>query len=172
MIFFIEIIKTIIYQTFPITIYGIIENINVKQKLKIFNIVLIFSNLLLICFTKNNYFFILANINLLILYLKNNNKTYLLINLLNVIYFFRLEIPLLLNLFNTFMIFITLVLSKEKEKAFLLINTYLYTFIIFYINEIELISKNTIKVLIILILNIILTKTIKYLMIDCTKSVK
>ena len=165
MIFFVELIKTIIYQMFPILIYPLIEK---KENI---NLIVLSSNILLIFFTKNSYFFILSNINLLPLYLKNSNKNYLLLNILNLIYFSKLGIPLLLVLLNIFLIFITLTLSKNKEKNFMLINTYLYTFIILYINQIELISKNTIKIIIILLLNVILTKIIKYIIIDY-KSVK
>lgn len=157
MIFFIDMIKLIIFLILPIFIYITLENTNIqKDNNLILKLTLILSIILFITSTKNIYYLLLINFPLLIALKNKYIKTYIFINLI-IIFYLKIITNFSIWLITIYYLILLLILifTKLKHKYFILINTYFYSFIIFYTNN-KIISKSTVKLIIVIIINYLL----------------
>lgn len=163
MIFFIELVKALIFLMFPILLYCFFQTITHKQDLTLFLKISLFSSAFLFAlFTNNIYLSLLINVPLLISYLKRYSETCVLIIVLSFLYFYaRFNVSMLLILIEYLIIFVLLRFRNSKVNLFIIINSYFYSFIIFYYQKEALFGWVTLKILFMIIISYILSVCIK-----------
>lgn len=165
MIFFIELIKAVIFLLFPIMLYLIFQVIFKEQvgnfflKLSLFS-----SSFLFAMFTNDIYLSLLINVPLLTSYTKKYKDVCLGIILLSVIYFYtRFNISILLVLIENMLFLLVLNLKVSKINIFTIINSYFYSFIMFYYLNDSLSFFSTLKIIFMIIFSYSLSIFIKSL---------
>ncbi len=164
--FFIEVVKSIIFLTFPMFVYFYFDSLNIKSNLALFQkISIIASVLLYTAFIDNIYLIIFINIPLFISYIKNYKGTYILISFIIFLYLlFKINLSVYLIILEYVIIFIFLNFVKNKFNIFITIVSYFYTFSLCYYNKISFINNELIFIFFFIIINYFLTLLIKNLM--------
>ncbi|MBO5376681.1 MAG: hypothetical protein J6A52_07535 [Bacilli bacterium] len=149
MIFFIELVKAVIFLVFPILLYLVFQTITKKEDSELFlKLSLFSSSFLFAMFTNNIYLSLLINVPLIISYMRKYNFICLLIILISIIYFYmKFDLSILLISVEYILFFLASFFVNYKMKLFTIIYSYFYSFIIFYYQQEPLISISTLKII-------------------------
>lgn len=163
--FFVEMVYSLIFLTFPIFVYCYFAGLNTKKLATIFlKISLLSSVLLFLISVDNPYLLIFINIPLFISYMKKYLDIYFLLNLLVMVaLIFKFDISLYFVLLEYFSLFLVLKFSKSKLNSFTVVNAYFYSFYIYYQSNLSLNNNLLVNTIVMIFLFHILLLSIKYM---------
>ena len=166
--FFIELIKSMIFLTFPILTYLYFESLFTKKDLSIFLKISVISSIILYgIFTSHSYLTIFINLPLIVCIMKKYKKTYVLANIFILLFLtLKMNISIYFLLIEYIILFLALLKSKQKINTFIIITSYFYSFFTYYYYVPKLWSIESLFILCIVILNYLLAISIKYMIIS------